>query len=77
MGSINMLGEGNVDDLNFVMGMKTTKFTKFCNQKTTRACLIPNPNHEIRKKQRHDMCETKNPIIFIAKKKNQNKVMPK
>jgi hypothetical protein len=33
MGSINMLGKGNVGDLDFVMGMKTTKFTKLPNQK--------------------------------------------
>jgi hypothetical protein len=33
MGSINMLGEGNVGDLEFVMGTKTTKFTKFHNKK--------------------------------------------
>jgi hypothetical protein len=28
-----MLGEGNVGDLNFGMGMKTTKFTKIRNKK--------------------------------------------
>jgi hypothetical protein len=31
------VGKGNVGDLDFVMGMKTTKFTKLPNKKKTRA----------------------------------------
>jgi hypothetical protein len=45
------VGEGNVGDLDFVMGMKTTKFTKLPNQKKTKACLVPNLDCEIRKKE--------------------------
>ncbi len=45
------VGKGNVGDLDFVMGMKTTKFTKLPNKKKTRAWLVPTLDHEIKKKE--------------------------
>ncbi len=56
------------------MGMKITKFVGFLKINTrTRACLIPNPNREIRKKQEkqnqeHKKCKTIIQQGFIAKK---------
>jgi hypothetical protein len=66
-----MLGERNVGDLNFVMGMKTTKFTKFLNQKNTKACLIPNLDHDIRKKNTTRVKQKSNKILLQRKKKTR------
>ncbi len=35
------------------------------------ACLVPNLNHETRKKQEHNLCETRIQQDFTARKKQK------
>jgi hypothetical protein len=58
------------------MGTKTTKFTKFSNQKKKEgACWVPNPNGEILKRRRIGTWHVwnKNPTRFYYKKKTKTK----
>ncbi len=57
-----------------IMGTKTTKIIRFCNQNEKKTCLIPNLNHEKKKKNKNMISVNKNPKKIITKKK-QNKIM--
>jgi hypothetical protein len=56
------------------MGMKIIKSIGFLNQNKTRPCLIPNPNHEIRKtKLKTWHVQNKNLKRFYYKNKTRTK----
>jgi hypothetical protein len=51
-----------------ITNMKTTKFTRFLKPKWTKASLVPNPNHKIKKTwTRIQHVQNKNPIRFYYK----------